>query len=81
MTNFNRILRQLQLDRGRAQKEVGRLDAAIAAFGKLTGKSSTAVAAARPARKRRLSAAARRRIAQAQKVRWAKYRQQQGAKA
>lgn len=81
MKNLNSILRQLQGERSRAQKEVDRLDSAIGAFERLGAKNSRAAAPGRPVRKRRLSAAARRRIAQAQKVRWAKYRQQQSAKS
>jgi len=66
MTTLTGVLRQLKNQRQRAQTEVERIDAAIAALSgsgwKRTGNSGS----------RRLSAAARRRIAAAQRARWAK---------
>jgi hypothetical protein len=58
------VLRHLKNERQRAQAQVERIDAAIAALSgsKRTGESGG----------RRLSTAARRRIAAAQRARWAK---------
>jgi hypothetical protein len=65
MPNLTGVVQQLKKERAKAQGEVNRLDAALAALGNLTGRS--------PAGKRRtLSAAARRKISLAQKARWAK---------
>ncbi len=67
MANLSGVVQQLKMARVRAEGEVKRLDAALAALGNLTGRS--------PARKRRtLSAAGRRKISLAQKARWAKRR-------
>jgi hypothetical protein len=67
MANLSGVVQQLKMARVRAEEEVKRLDAALAALGNLTGRS--------PARKRRtLSAAGRRKISLAQKARWAKRR-------
>ena len=65
MANLSGVVQQLKKARARAEGEVKRLGAALAALGNLTGKS--------PVRRRRtLSAAARRKISLAQKARWAK---------
>jgi len=65
------VVRQLRKERERAAKEVQRLDAALAAldensYGRRTGGG-------------RLSAAARARIAAAQRARWAKVRASKGS--
>src|SRR5882757_136317 len=66
MTNLSGVVQQLKKARARAEGEVKRLGAALAALGNLTGRSL--------AKKRRtLSAAARRKISLAQKARWAKW--------
>jgi hypothetical protein len=64
MTNMSRVVQQLKRERDRAQKEVQRIDAALAALGSvsLNGASRT------------MSADGRRRISLAQKARWAKLR-------
>src|SRR5216684_1457842 len=65
MTNLSGVVQQLKKARAKAEGEVKRLSAALAALGNLSGRSS--------ARKRRtLSAAARSKISLAQKARWAK---------
>jgi hypothetical protein len=72
MANLGQILKQLRKERSRTQKELSRLDEAIAAFEKLVGNNP---GPRRPRKPRRtLSAAARKRISQAQKARWAKQR-------
>jgi hypothetical protein len=80
-------LRQLKKQREQLQAKIGQLDDAIAALEGLSGKGAApakavkALAVAKPAkRKRRMSAAARKRIADAQKRRWAAYRAKQAAK-
>jgi len=64
MGSMTNVVQQLRKERQRAQKEVHRIDAALAALGSLS------VNGTKP--KRILSAAARRRISLAQKKRWAK---------
>lgn len=64
MGSLSDVVQQLRKERDRAQSEVHRIDAALAALGNLS------VNAARP--RRTLSASARRRISLAQKKRWAK---------
>jgi hypothetical protein len=65
MANLSGVVQQLKKAHAKAEGEVKRLGAALAALGNLTGRS--------PVRKRRtLSAAARRKISLAQKARWAK---------
>ncbi len=79
MANLRQILKQLRGERSRINKELSRLDDAIAAFQKLIGNNP---GPGRPRKRRRtLSAAARRRISKAQKARWAKLRQGKAAKA
>jgi ABC-type Fe3+-hydroxamate transport system substrate-binding protein len=62
------VVSQLQKERSRLQDELGRVSAALTAFGKayLRGNKS--------GKKRTMSAAGRKRIAAAQKARWAKIR-------
>jgi hypothetical protein len=80
MANLQRVFKQLKQERRRAQKELEHLDDAISAFGKLVGNAGRR-AAARAEKtvwrvRRKLSAAARKRIAAAQRARWAKVKQQ-----
>jgi hypothetical protein len=65
VTNLQRVFKELHKEKKRAQKELGRLEDAISAFGRLFGKRATKVG-------RKLSAAARKKIAAAQRARWAK---------
>jgi hypothetical protein len=65
MANLSGVVQQLNKARAKAQGEVNRLDAALAALGNLTGRSLAG-------KRRTLSAAARRKISLAQKARWAK---------
>jgi hypothetical protein len=57
------VVQQLKRERDRAQKEVQRLDAALAALGSVSSNGTS---------RHTMSAAARRRISLAQKARWAK---------
>jgi hypothetical protein len=84
MANLSGVVEQLKAARAEAVKEVERLDVAIAALGNLDGSSRRGrtvrlrgVLTPEPARPRRtMSASARRRIAAAQRARWARVRQQ-----
>ena len=79
MANVRQMLKQLRGERNRTQKELSRFDDAIAAFEKLVGNNP---GPGRPRKPRRtLSAAARKRISQAQKARWAKLRREEKAAA
>jgi len=70
-------VKMLQGQRAQVQKELAKLDKAIAVLRELSGTNPTLS----PNGKRRtLSAAARRKIAKAQKARWAKVKQQRAAK-
>ena len=65
MVNLSGVVQQLKKEHARAEGEVKRLGAALAALGSLTGRSPTG-------KRRTLSATARRKISLAQKARWAK---------
>ena len=66
MSNFAGVVRLLKKEQNRLTMELHGITAALAAFGQAYVKRSG---------RRKLSAAARARIAAAQKARWAKYRQ------
>lgn len=73
MSNLSAVVQQLKRERANAQHVVGRLDAALKALRHLgTGNSVS-----RPGRK--MSVAARRKIAAAQRARWAKVKRQKAA--
>ena len=80
MVNLQKLFKQLKRERKRAQKELEHLDDAISAFGKVVGKVGRTAAAETEKTvrrvRRRMSAAARKRISQAQKMRWAKVKRQ-----
>ena len=63
MKIMSEVIEQLKKERERAQKQVQRIDAALAALGSMNSNGAS-----------RMSAAARRRISLAQKARWAKQR-------
>jgi hypothetical protein len=71
------VLKTLQGERAHIQKNVTKLDKAIAV---LRGLSSTNSTPAQNGKRHILSAAGRRKIAKAQRLRWAKVRQQQATK-
>jgi len=80
MVNLQRMFKQLKQERKRAQKELETLDDAISAFGKVVGKAGRRAAAQTEKTvrrvRRRMSAAARKKIAAAQRLRWAKWKRQ-----
>jgi hypothetical protein len=69
MANLSGIVKQLKKERDRAESELTRLNAALAAF--------VGVYTSKPKRRRKLSAKARAKIAPAQRARWAKVRAKQ----
>ena len=79
MASLGRTLTQLRKERFKAQREVERLEEAITAIQKLVGKRRDSYPGTSRRPRRKLSAAARRRISQAQKARWAKVRSQKAA--
>ena len=73
MASLDDVLRELRQEQNQAHLEVEKLDKAISIIQGLAGKSiAVATNGARP--KRHMSAAGRRRIAEAQRARWAKLR-------
>jgi hypothetical protein len=77
MSNLQEIQDELQSKRKELQQELGRIDAAISALSGLGRQSATAVSSpAGHTGRRILSIGARRRIAAAQRARWAKVRAQ-----
>jgi hypothetical protein len=73
MADLDAVLEQLKQERERAGRELKQLEKVIAALSKATGRRSSG-----PGKrmKHQLSAAARERIAAAQRKRWAKVRAQ-----
>jgi hypothetical protein len=72
MSNLSGVIGLLTKERDRLTKELHGITAALAAFGQTYAKGTG---------KRQLSAAARARIASAQKARWAKFRQGTGSES
>jgi hypothetical protein len=70
MSNINQVVQQLHVQRRRAAQEIEKLDLALRALASLDGSGATSKISFR--RKPRFSAAARGRIAAAQRARWAK---------
>ncbi len=79
-TLVNTVINQLQNERARLETELHRVTAALTAFGKVYMQGSKSRSAA-PRRNRTISAAGRKRIAAAQRARWAKIRAAKKAKA
>ncbi len=71
------VLKTLQGERAHIQKNLTKLDKAIAVLREVSGINSPPT---QNGKRRTLSAAARRQIAKAQKARWAKVRQQRANK-
>src|SRR6266404_5152515 len=68
MTNLSSIMKQLQRERDRVERQLSGLNAALMAFASVYG-------GGKPSRKRRkMSAKSRAKIAAAQRRRWAKFR-------
>jgi hypothetical protein len=73
MPNLTDALQQLRQERGRAQAEVEKLDEAISVIESLNG---SRVSGKGTRATRIVSAASRRKMAQAQKARWARHRKE-----
>jgi len=81
MANLTSVLVQLREERTQAQQQVEKLDEVIAVIQELVGRDGSASGGQRQGRGRRtLSAAARRKIAAAQRARWARVRSQEQPK-
>lgn len=78
MSNLNSALQQLMEERRQAQAQIAKLDQAISVISGLAGRSRTG--SSKPAG-RSLSAAARKRISDAQRARWAERKKQAGPRA
>jgi hypothetical protein len=88
MPTLDKVLRNLRAERARAQAALERIDGAISALTdgrRGPGRPRAAAAGEQPAAgerpRRKLSPAAKARIAAAQKARWARFRQEKGAAA
>lgn len=78
MSTLSQVVEQLHAERKKVHGELSRLDAAIHALqGLNTTNGSGKVRIASPKTHRTMSAAARRKIASAQKARWAAWRAKQ----
>jgi hypothetical protein len=74
-TLIQSVVKQLQQERARLEDELHRITAALTTFGKVYMQGGKPRSAAAPvAKKRTISAAGRKRIAAAQRARWAKVR-------
>jgi hypothetical protein len=68
------VFKQLQKERVRLEDELHRVTAALTAFGNVYMGGTKSRSAGTVGNKRRISAAGRKRIAAAQRARWAKFR-------
>ena len=80
MADLTSALRQLREERSRSQNQLKQLNQAILVLGRVVSGSGRDEKNGRHA-PRKLSVAARRRIAEAQKARWAKWKLKHGKKA
>jgi hypothetical protein len=84
MSNLAKVVQQLRQERDQAQKRIEQLDEALKALTGLDGIPSTSRRFGRgqtsPGKHRTMSAAARKRIAAAQRARWAKWKAAQRGK-
>jgi hypothetical protein len=81
MSNLVKVVAQLRKQRNEAQRQVEQLDQALAALGSVDGLRSRGKSSQKVGRKgRTMSAAARKRIAAAQRARWAKWKAAQKKK-
>ena len=75
MSNLTKVVMQMRQERDAAQKRVEQLDQALAALGSLDGLRTRGRNSRKLGTKRRtMSALARKRIAAAQRARWAKWK-------
>lgn len=83
MANFKRLVKQLQAEKQQLEKQVAQIANAIDVLGSMDGRRGPARKVGRPASRpvRHMSLAARRRIAAAQRARWAKLKAQRPKRA
>ena len=74
MTSLTGVIRQLRKEKQRVHGEMERLNAALAALGSLGGPEGRAKSSRGSKVRRPMSAAARKKIAAAQRLRWAKWK-------
>jgi len=74
MPKLGAIVQKLKAERDRAQLQVDRLNAALAALDSVGNRSGSSQKSRVTKRRRPMSAAARKRIAAAQRARWAKWK-------
>ena len=74
MTNLTNALQQLREERRQAQQQIGKLDEAISAIQDLVGRNTSSTVRTKTRPQRVISAATRKRMARAQRARWAKVR-------
>ena len=75
MSNLTKVVMQMRQERDAARKRVEQLDQALAALGNLDGLRTRGRGSRKLGTKRRpMSAQARKRIAAAQRARWAKWK-------
>jgi hypothetical protein len=74
MVNLTGVIQQLKKERQRVQGEMEQLNAALAALGSLGNLDGKSKGIRAPKKRRPMSAAARKRIAAAQRARWAKWK-------
>lgn len=74
MPKLGGIVQKLTTERDRAQMQVDRLNAALAALDSVGNRSGRSEKSRVANRRRPMSAAARKRIAAAQRARWAKWK-------
>ena len=80
MLKLSGLVAELRTERDRAQKEVDKLNAALAALGGLRHAGARSSRGRAVKKRRPMSAAARKRIAAAQRARWAKWKRARRAK-
>lgn len=74
MPNLGGMVRELRAQRDRAQREVEQLNAALTALGNLGDGNGRSTRGLGTRKRKPMSAAARRKIAAAQRARWAKWK-------
>jgi hypothetical protein len=80
MTNLTGVIRKLRKEKQRAHGEMQRLNAALAALGSLGSPEGKAKRSRAPKVRRPMSAAARKKIAAAQRLRWARWKKNKRTK-
>ena len=74
MANLAKVVQQLRRERDQAQRRIEQLDEALRALGGLGGSRGRTGRAQISGKRRTMSVAARKRIAAAQRARWAKWK-------